>query len=312
MNASYLISYMIIVLLVVDAEREQPGSQRRKLKLAATLLVTSYIVVVLQLLRGDRECAGLLAALVMLYVTSPSMEATRDRLKRSFQQLARMLKIFVPVAFCVAIFLAMGSLRHSASKSSSETSGIWDTVVEGATQNTWTAVALNNLGLAADYNYRTIEFLYGQTYVDYFLSLPPGAITMALGYERPMESPDSNPSMWYFGLIAAGGMHPAVVPFRNFGIWGVLGILVLVGSFISFCESYNELGTLSARLLYGCLGTSCMLWFWYGDMNLIRTVMGWGILFWIHAFTAFRSSRTPLPFPLRTNLPSRKPVTALT
>ncbi len=292
MNSSYLISYLLLMLLIVDAEREAPRSSRRMLKMMSTMLVTSYIVVVLQLLRGDRECAGLLAAIVMLYITSPSMEAARGRIQRGLVQFSRTLKVFVPLAVCVAAFIAMGSLRHSASQKSAAVSGAWNTLVEGATQNTWTAVALNNLGLCADYNYKTITYLYGQTYIDYFLSLPPGSITMAMGYERPMESNESNPSMWYHGLIAAGGMHPAVVPFRNFGIWGVLVILILEGAFICCCETYNETGTLASRLLYGSIATSCMLWYWYGDMNFIRTVMMWGIVYVIHIFTAHRPLRT--------------------
>lgn len=317
MNSSYLISYLILALLIVDTEREPRQSPRRRFKLMATLAVTAYIVLVLQLLRGDRECAGLLAALIMLYITNPSMGAARDRLNRGLMQVTRVLKIVVPLSLCVAAFLALGSLRHSASKSNSEKQGIWNTVVEGATQNTWTAVALNNLGLCADYNYKTIQYLYGQTYVDYFLSLPPGSITMLLGYSRPMESPDSNPSMWYHGLIAAGGMHPVVVPFRNFGIWGVLVMLVFIGQFICFCETYNESGTLAARLLYGCIATSCMLWFWYGDMNLIRTIMIWGILCYIHRLTATRPFRSYVRPPVRpvhrtpVRPPPRKPVTAL-
>ena len=322
MNSSYLVSYLLLMLLVVDAEREAPRSSRRMLKLMSTLMVTAYIVVVLQLLRGDRECAGLLAALVMLYITSPSMEAARGRIQRGLVQFSRTLKIFIPLAVCVAAFIAMGSLRHSASQKSSEFSGVWNTLVEGATQNTWTAVALNNLGLCADYNYKTITYLYGQTYVDYFLSLPPGSITMAMGYERPLESNESNPSMWYHGLIAAGGMHPAVVPFRNFGIVGVLIILILEGAFICFCETYNENGTLASRLLYGAIATSCMLWFWYGDMNFIRTVMMWWIVYVMHYLTAFRPFRgyerpRVRPSSGQTSRPAigqtqKKPATALT
>lgn len=289
LSASYLISYLILILILVDAGRERPGSRRQVLKLVSSMAVISYIVVVLQLLRGDRECAGLVAALVMLYITSPASESTRALLHRGYHQFKRGMKVFVPLAICVAAFLALGSLRHTASKSSERTS-IWKTVIQGATENTWTAVALNNLGLSADYNYGSIEYLYGRTYLDYVLSLPPGAVAKALGYERPLEG-DANPALWYFGLIAAGGMHPVVVPFRNFGIWGVLPIMILCGIFICYCETRNEAGDLSGRLLYGCVATSSMLWFWYGDMNMIRTIMAWGILYGIHLFAAIIPQR---------------------
>lgn len=306
LNASYLISYMIMVLVLVDAEKERPG-RRRTLKFFATLSVLAYIVVNLQLMRGDRECAGLVAALVMLYITSShsGAEATRARLRRGFQQVKRLMKLAVPLAVCLLAFVALGSLRHTASQSDAEKSSLGQMIAEGFTANTWTAVALNNLGLCADYNYGTIEYLYGRTYLDYVMSLPPGSITKILGYERPLEG-DANPAMWYFGLIAAGGMHPVVVPFRNLGIFGVLGVMAICGWFLCKCEVYNETDTLPARLLYGCMGTSSMLWFWYGDMNMIRTLMGWAILYWIHLVCAippeqsFRqaprfASRPPLP-----------------
>lgn len=103
-----------------------------------------------------------------------------------------------------------------------------------------------------------------------------------LGYVRPMDT-HANPARWYRDTgVSAGGMQPAVVPFRNFGILGVLGILFLIGVFIGCVELYCETGTFAARLLYGCVATTSMLWFWYGDMNVVRAVMGWGILLLAH------------------------------
>lgn len=293
LNSSCLISYAILILLCVDAEQESQGSRRQWQKLISVGLVTTYIVLVLQLLRGDRECAGLVAALVALYITSPATVATRARIRQSMVRMSRAFKLFIPLSACVVAFLALGALRHTASQSSGNLS-VWQTIVDGATQNTWTAVALNNLGLAADYNYGTIEYLYGQTYFDYFLSLPPGAITKLLGYERPMEGA-ANPSVWYHRDVTAGGMHPVVVPFKNLGILGVLGILFLCGLFICRCEQANERGTLSGRLIYGCLATGSMMWFWYGDMSLVRTLMCWAILIMLHRFVANPTSRVRQP-----------------
>jgi hypothetical protein len=307
LNASYLISYLILILLCVDAEREPPRSRRQYAKLYCSLGVMAYIVVVLQFLRGDRECAGLVAALGFLYITSPLMGNARERLRQSLRQMKRLMTLAVPMTVIVVAFVALGALRHSASQAQSEYNGIGEVIVAGATQNTWTAVALNNLGLSADYTYGTIEYLHGRTYIDYILSLPPGAITKAMGYERPLEG-DANPAVWYFGEIAAGGMHPVVVPFKNFGIWGVLAANFLCGLFICFCEKHNEKGTLSARLLYGSVTTSSMLWFWYGDMNMIRTLMLWGILAAIHKFASVNpppNFRRPAPRP---TVPPRKPV----
>jgi len=310
LNASYLMSYLILILLCVDAEQERIGSRRQLLKLTAIMGVMGYIVVILQLLRGDRECAGLVAAVGMLYITSLTTTSARTKMWERFRQMKRTAALALPLTVCVLSFLALGALRHSASGSSSSFSSVTDLVAQGAGENTWTAVALNNLGLAADYNYGNIEYLYGQTYLDYVLSLPPGAITKALGYERPLEG-EANPALWYFGLIAAGGMHPVVVPFRNFGIWGVMPVMFLCGAMICWCEAYNESGHLSARLLYGCMATSSMLWFWYGDMNMIRTVMGWQILYIMHQFAAVIPRQIPLRNQSRPPLPVRKPLAAM-
>lgn len=297
LNSSYLISYLILILLWVDSERD-PRPRIQFLKRAAFAAVLGYIVVFLQLLRGDRECAGLVAALGMLYITDPTKGSLRSRFQQQFQQIRRAMTLIAPLTACMLVFLALGAVRHTASEKSTEKTSIGTMIAEGATQNTWTAVALNNLGLAADYNFDTLEYLYGRTYVDYILSLPPGAVTKVIGYERPLEG-DANPAMWYFGLIAAGGMHPVVVPFRNMGIWGVLFMLTLCGCFICYTERNNETGTMSGRMLYGCVATSSMLWFWYGDMNMIRTVMGWAILCGLHQLLAVKPRKGQLkPKPL--------------
>ena len=69
-----------------------------------------------------------------------------------------------------------------------------------------------------------------------------------------------------------------VVPFRNFGIWGVIPAMFICGALISYCEACNRRSMLSDRLLYGFVATTSMLWYWYGDMNIVRALMAWGIL----------------------------------
>lgn len=310
LNSSYLISYLILILICVDAEHDRPGSYQQSFKLIATMTVTAYIVVVLQLLRGDRECAGLLAALVMLYISSPLTAATRKRVRQGFLQMSRLLKVGLPLAACAVLFLALGTLRDSASRSSSDNRSVWQVIADGASENTWTAVALNNLGLAADYHYGNIEYLYGRTYFDYVLSLPPGPFAKAIGYERPLEA-DANPGMWYSwqsGSIACGGIHPVVVAFKNFGILGVFGVMFLCGAFICWCETNNSNGTLSGRLMFGCVATSSMLWFWYGDMTMIRTLMAWAILTVMHR--CLSSSHGPPPRSVAP-APHRDPLTVV-
>lgn len=280
LQASYLVSYLILILLYVDAEREHPGSQRRRRKFAAVAVVAAYIVVVFQFLRGDRECTGLLAGAALLYVTNPTAPAV-PRGMRSFwsmdSQFRRMLTLALPTVACILAFVFLETFRHSASGTVFDNPLLAKSFVDRTRSNTWTAVARNNLGLAADYHYGTIEYLNGQTYVDYLLSLPPGAITALIGYQRPLDS-SANPSQWYTCLTSIGGMHPVVVPFRNFGIWGVIPAMFICGAIISYCETRNRHAMFSDRLLYGFVATTSMLWYWYGDINIVRALMAWGIL----------------------------------
>jgi hypothetical protein len=181
----------------------------------------------------------------------------------------------MPLLIGLMTFMVMGQARHSAKGVSQEDrdTGI-PLVLLGCARNTWTAVALNNLAVATDYHYGTIEYLHGRTYGDYVLSIPPAVIVRPLGYLRPLDTA-ANPARWYNCLVTQGGMHPAVVPFRNFGVLGPLVIMSLWGGIIGFCELRSEKRTVASRMLLGCMVAGSMVWFWYGDMNLVRTLMIW-------------------------------------
>ena len=71
-------------------------------------------------------------------------------------------------------------------------------------------------------------------------------------------------------------MHPVVVPFANFGIVGAWLILASIG-FISSCDNYGDSRVFSHRFFYGTVLCSSMLWFWYGDMNIVRAIMSYVI-----------------------------------
>ena len=141
------------------------------------------------------------------------------------------------------------------------------------TYNTWTGVSLTNLGLAEE-SASGMSFRLGGTYRDYILSLPPGIITRFLGYERPLDGDDA-PNRWF--EVAGGGMHPVVVPFANFGIVGAWLILASIGFFVSSCDNYGDSRIFSHRFFYGTVLCSSMLWFWYGDMNIVRAIMSYMI-----------------------------------
>ncbi|MEP6574240.1 MAG: O-antigen polymerase [Gemmatimonadota bacterium] len=261
----YLPSYVLVTLLLLDAQGDTKLG-RRGWKIGATILVTTYIVIVLQLLRGDRESLGLVVALGAVHITSrPPGEAPDD----GDRQRAR-FRFLIPVfATVIAIYLAVGQLRRVAGE---PLGGISSAVTEEVSAGgTWTAVLLGNLALANDYTSGTMKMLHGQTYYDYFASLPPGLVTRALGIKRPIEGA-TGPGLWYYPL-QIGGVHPVMVPFKNFGIWGVLLIMFLFGWIIARRELRNPTGEFWPRLMYGAFLVSSFNWFWYGDMPFIRGLM---------------------------------------
>ena len=267
-NASFLISYIMLVMLSIDWSRENPWHPDKRFKLGLFVAATAYIIIVLQLLRGDRESSGLIAGLTALYLTDSKR---RDgSWAARIAPLKRLGRVAVPASVVVCVFIVLGFVRSTAenvSLSLSEVSGMLNAAL---VHNTWTGVSLTNLGMAAEYEDGAIEYLYGKTYFQYVMSLPPGVVTQSLGIRRPFDGEDG-PNWWY--EVAGGGIHPVVVPFKNFGIVGVFAVLMLYGGVLCFCELRNVSGVGWHRLLYGSVATSSFLWFWYGDMNIVRGVI---------------------------------------
>jgi hypothetical protein len=278
---AYLASYILFVLLFVDAEYSRATA--RRWKRLGVLGTTLFTLIFLQLLRGDREIVGLLAALAILYVTEPM----RDRAgKVGSKAWRRMLGLALPILVLVVVLIAVGAARFELSGGDVSTAG--ELLAVGFAHGTWTAVLLTNLAMAAQLQDGRIAYLYGETYVQYLLSLAPGIVTHYLGFERPIEA-KNNPGYWFIG-ISSGGNHVVNVPFKNFGIFGVAGVLCVYGMAIGYWEKTGVRNRRWYRLVYGAITASSFMWFWYADMNVIRALMGAGVIWlgyrgWL-AFTA--------------------------
>ena len=281
-NSAYLISYLILILLYVDAESERI-TDRRRLKFGLLATSTLFIVAVLQILRGDRESASLLVGIAFLYLTAADRSLAAARLAVLWPRIRRTV---LPAFALLMIFIAVGPLRSRLSDADERGRGaVLAAISEAARENTWTAVLLTNLGQAGQFRAGTAEYLYGQTYLDYLLSTPPGIVTRLVGVDRPLEA-DRGPSWWFSGF-SAGGIHVVVVPFRNFGMFGAYLILMGIGFFIASVELANTRYLLWTRFLYGAVTVATFFWFWYGDMYIIRGLMGVALLLplyngWLH------------------------------
>ena len=266
---AFLASYILLVLLFVDAEYSPPAA--RRWKRLGVLGTTLFILIFLQLLRGDREIVGLLAALAILYVTEPM----RDRAGRfRGKEWRRMLGLALPILVLVPVLIVVGAARYELS--GSDVSDTGELLATGFAHSTWTAVLLTNLAMAAQLQDGRIEYLYGETYVQYLLSLVPGIVSHYVDFERPIEA-TNNPGYWFIG-ISSGGNHVVNVPFKNFGIFGVAGVLCIYGLVIGYWEKRGVGNRRWCRLVYGAITASSFMWFWYADMNVIRALMGAGVL----------------------------------
>jgi hypothetical protein len=278
--AAYVLSYLLLIILVVDAERERSRS-RRLAKLAAVGVAVAYIVVALQVLRGNRESAGLIVALTALYLTSRVGVASGTPVRVVTRR--RMLRLLLPLSAFVVAFIALGAIRGMMAGASAATEVLTASEIFelGLAHNTWSAVLWTNLSLAWEYREAGVAYKYGQTYLDYLLSLPPGFLTQLLGFERPLESWQG--IGWEDAAgVSSGGLHPVVAPFRNFGAYGVLLVLMLYGFLIARVEQKSESGSLWARMLWAAVFSAGFNWFWYGDMPFIRALMFAVILYFLY------------------------------
>lgn len=263
-NSSFLVSYCLVILLYIDFERE--SKTKAKWKLYFLLIGVTYIVFVHGLLTGDRESANLVVALLLLHITSVKREKTLSWIQAKYffkVKIKKSLKWLLPT---ILVFFMLGSLRHVLLDIESID---WEYAVKYNFQaNTWTGVLLTNLGTVYNYENPQLSYFFGETYIDYILSLPPSFIAHYYGFLRPMDLPEASPNYWFPG-ISGGGIHIVNVPFANFGIWGSYLILSIIGTLISYGEKAN-LRSLKGRLLYSTLSVTGFHWFWYGDMNFVR------------------------------------------
>jgi hypothetical protein len=121
-----------------------------------------------------------------------------------------------------------------------------------------------------------MEYKLGQSYLDLFLSVPPGFIFEIFNIERPLSDTEGPSFEMRFGQ---GGTHVSVVPFINFGLLGVFIILAFFGWLISNIEKKTlQKRSFSRIFLLISLISISPHWFWYGDKIALNCLIFTGIL----------------------------------
>lgn len=275
-NSGWMLSYVLLTFVFVDALLEKNGLQRY-LKLwifAGTLLL---IVVWYQLLRGDRESLPWLLGLALAasYWGRPSLPNSTPRLPLG--------RVLVLVLALLPIAMLTGALR---SELAGVSSGQLADVIQNANDadmisfgnlfyGTWSATLLTPLSVAGDYHYGVLNIEYGSDYLNLALSIMPGFVADWFGYVRPIDGLSGPAWEMRYGI---GGTHALVLPFRNFSMLGVL----LVTAFWSFLVCRAELKalrntTVSGVSLLVVLVLAAPHWLWYGEKSIINALIMWVI-----------------------------------
>lgn len=260
--AAYLLSYSIFIALAIDQGKDGSANAIKKRKYLA--LSIGYVAIYLQFMRGDREITGLFMALMVLYIVSPAWGIDSNSNLNSIVK-ARLVKCLKVSGAGIFLLLTIGILRFSASY------GIYD-LSNLLQANPW-IMALTSF--AAFFNSEVSErLLYGETYLQYLLSLPPGFITEILGIRRAIEADTNLAASLVDTGMTSGGAHVALVGLQNFGIFGLFFIMMIYGSLARLIETRAIRTRGFSIFVWLNLIAAVPIWFWYGEMSAIRAIMG--------------------------------------
>ena len=280
--AAYLVSYSVIILLLVDSESDFSDSGRIKRRIVFWGIL--YIAIFLQLIRGDREILGLFFAIIAMYLTRFHRLGHNSQpilniplLKYLFNKRSR--RVFIFGFFGLFFLLAVGSLRFTISAGNYGISNIFYA-------NPWTMALLTIVAFLNSDLEKSL--LWGSTYVDYFLSIPPGFITRALGVQRAIEANNNLAVTLVETGISSGGQHIVLPALQNFGLVGVFVIMCIYSYTSSIIERNALRGHLFSQLLWLNLLAVIPLWFWYGEMSAIRAVMATIIVYLMSRVKIFK------------------------
>ena len=294
-DSAWMFGFIIILFTFCDAWLDRSPT-KGKIKRFLAIILIFYLVIFLQLLKGDREALALVAAILVTPLFCSRIFNDINNYKVS------PLVILIGVLFILLINLTIGIMRMSMIGLDTISEGI-DVLLYFFTEDdcphrscygfndlfsgTWSAVLLTPISIAGDYIYNTYIYEYkglkwGEDYWNIFLSIPPGFLANWLDYVRPISSM-SGPAweMRYGG----GGYHAIVLPFRNFSIIGVFLIPFFYGLIVRKVEYWTIKKISVTRLSLILTLIMCSpIWLWYGEKALINAIIIWFVMSCIFKF----------------------------
>ncbi|TDA69581.1 hypothetical protein E0765_00355 [Sulfuricurvum sp. IAE1] len=255
-NGAWQMSYILLAAAYIDSVLSR--DRTKTYLFVAVLILETYW----QFSTGNREIIGFYLFLLLM---------NAYRIRRTKQAVF----LFLAAVFLLLVSQIVGVMRSMATDKDlvEMAATMYENVYfDRMLQGTWSAVCLTPLSVAGDYYYGLLDFKYGSTYLDYILSLPPSFLADMLGYIRPVNGFAGPAWEMRYGI---GGTHALVVPFMNFGIMGVFGIMFLYGLLLSRIEAKLAANNFYNLLLIGVFALNILFWFWYGEMYMIRGLMAY-------------------------------------
>jgi hypothetical protein len=277
-----MISYVLLAFALCDAILDQ-NPARKRFKRKVVFGAITFVVVFLQILRGDRESIPFVfgALLVYFYWAAPLTQ------KRELQ--IRSGKIVAAGFVLVVVSMVLGATRHSLIEIQDMGQfvdllvALYESDLIGISNllhGTWSAVLLTPLSVAGDHAYGLLSLKLGEDYLNLFLSIPPGFIADAVGYTRPIDTLVGPAWEMRYGI---GGTHATVVPFMNFRMFGVLVVPALWAYFFTRYEkeALKRRSVINLTLLCTVV-MAAPHWLWYGEKNGFNALIIWMLLTFLY------------------------------
>jgi hypothetical protein len=276
-KSSWLFGYTIFTFSFVDAVFDSQ-LRRRACKLLMFFTLCFYIFYNGQFLTGNREALSWFfgISVIILYIRATSPFNGRIINFWGFCLIGVITYLLFSISSLIGIIrdkavgLELSELIQLIGKLPAN--DIFGSQV--LYDSTFTAVLLTPLSITGDYIFGDFSYLLGQTYIDLTLSIVPGFIAEFFGYVRPYDSTMIAEKLT-FGL---GGSHASVLPFWNFGIFGVLGFSLFCSLLLKYMEKkFGERVTVTNFSFYGSFIFIAPHWLWYGEKYLINFLIVFSI-----------------------------------
>jgi oligosaccharide repeat unit polymerase len=262
--AAFLASYIIIIFVILDSFFDQSYSRRRIKKIFCLLIFISFLF---NLSTGTRELLPLIFGLILFFYFLKN-----SNIKNKLNKIRSNKKIYI----FLFIFFILGQLIGYVR--SGLVDGNFEDLIEKVNRyfgleymllGTWSSALATVLSVAHDYIDNILKFSGGRDYYNLLISIPPGFIADYFGYERPFTQYAGPAYEMRYGV---GGTHITILPFRNFGIFGVFFISATLFSMLLYFEKicFRRYTVINSVIIVTIV-TIVPLFLWYGEKFAINT-----------------------------------------